>query len=561
MTEKIPTPYTILSFLFLIITFFWLQSIYSPFAFIQEGVYLLQPYDVKGALKGGIFFGAYLFAILAILVAILAKNSLLAVIFIVFISVTYGIDMFVQLVGSNKNGLSFEIFSLGMLEISRAMDVLLFKTPLVQASAIAVLLFLVLFLARKYMFKPIRVKTSYSVASFFMAVVLVLGVTLKIFSIVGQSFPAPIKTLSIAVEFFLENNNQEKRILSSSVNPIVKPEYKTIVWVIDESVGGQYLSVNGYEQDTTPYLKSLGSSHDFINYGVVPSISNCSATSNLFLRIGLTTKPSFSQNIQTFRDSMRKLPTIFQYAKRAGYQTYLIDAQAAEGQLQDRLSLDDTTYIDQFVTFSRRFIPNVRDQQALKVINNVLENEQEKLNFVVVVKWGAHWPYNLTYPVDKEYFKPATRESYTEMKEENKKLILNAYQNSIRYTVDSFLKQLTYKGIDSDQIVFYTSDHGQSLFYNNDPLTHCHSEDDLPKDEFKVPLMVFSKNVRDKLWINSASRVSQEQIFPTTLKMMGYSDKLYLSYGDPLDENNNIATRKSYILDTGKLVDFEETVN
>ena len=434
-------------------------------------------------------------SLLAVTLALFTRNRIVSIILITFIALTYGVDLFIQFIGSNDKGLSIGIFSLGMVEKTRANDMLLFKRQIFEAFGVIVAFILFAIISRKVFFKKFRVNTLVSLTAFIVMSAVTLFVVLRIFSVVAQAFPAPIKAVAIASEYYLENEVQEPRILAETIVPTNKPEYKTIVWVIDESIGGQYLSLNGYEKDTTPYLNSLAKSgnDDFQNYGIVPSIANCSASSNLLLRIGLT-----SHRQGDFNVNLKILPTIFQYAKRAGYKTHLIDAQVAQGQLQNHLSVYDKNDIDNFVTFSRKFIPNTRDQKVLESLEEILDNKADSLNFVVVVKLGAHWPYPLSYPRDQEFFKPATRESYTEMTNENKELILNSYFNSIRFSVDGFLKNLLENRDLDGKLILYTSDHGQTLFYNDDPLTHCHSGREMPMDEYKVPLLVFAKGAREK---------------------------------------------------------------
>ncbi|MCK7485365.1 MAG: hypothetical protein MZU97_07245 [Bacillus subtilis] len=59
-----------------------------------------------------------------------------------------------------------------------------------------------------------------------------------------------------------------------------------IVLVIDESIRGDHLSVNGYSRPTTPFLDDFATSDaDFYNWGVAIAGGTCSHTSNsCFLR-------------------------------------------------------------------------------------------------------------------------------------------------------------------------------------------------------------------------------------------------------------------------------------
>jgi len=545
---KLMSATTILTLLALLVGFSLIQSLATPFSFIEEGIYHLQPYDTKGLLKGGIYFGVYIGSLLAIALAIFTQNRIIASLLIIFISLSYGVDLLIQLIGNSAKGISLSVVSLGMIEKSRAGDMLLFKTQIFQALAVVIVFIIIAIILRRLILKRFRVNTLLSVSFFLFMSAMTWGAVFYIYSIVGQSFPAPVKSLAIGAEYYLENKNQKPRVLAENIKPAKTSDYKTIIWVIDESIGGQYLSVNGYNKDTTPYLKKIDkSSPNFVNLGVVPSISNCSGASNLLLRIGLTNHVEGD-----FKENLKALPTIFQYAKRAGFKTYLIDAQAAEGEMQNNLSASDRLDIDHFETLSRKFVPNTRDNEVLKQLNEILDSTDEELRFVVVVKWGAHWPYPLTY--QEEIFKPATRESYTEMVEENRELIFNAYYNSLRFSVDDFLFKLTNKRKLENQIIFYTSDHGQGLFKNNDPLTHCHEEsgEKLPMDEYRVPFMIFSKGIKNKFKKPAVNKNSQVQIFASTLKLMGYSQDILKIYGPTLSEGVKLGTRKVNVILTGK---------
>ncbi len=530
----------------------YIQSLSTPFSFIEEGVYHLQPYDLKGFIKGGIYFSIYLASLLVIALAIFTRNSLVAVILIGFIGLAYGVDLFVQLVGSNDNGISLGTFSLAMTESSRAGDMMLFKTQLIQASIFALAIIIGALVIRLFILKSFRINSWLGIGGIITLSVAVLGSVIAIFSIVGQAFPAPVKSIAIASEYFIEDQDNEPRVLKASIKATKPPQYKTIVWLIDESVGGQYLSVNGYEKDTTPYLRTISkTSPDFFNYGVVPSVSNCSASSNLFLRIGMTS--AFPTN--KIRSNKKSLPTIFQYADRAGFETYLIDAQVAKGQIQNFLSVSDKLEIDNYITYSRKYLPNQRDRQVLKTLKNILSKKDSKKRFIVVVKWGSHWPYPLTY--EKEIFKPAAKESFVEMIPENKELILNAYYNSLRFGTDDFQYQLTHDRKYNDEIIFYTSDHGQNLFKDDSPLTHCHEvKGTPPMDDYKVPLMVFSKNIKNKLKKPVDKITAQEQIFPTTLEFMGYPDSISKTFGPDLYEGTSPLSFQVNVGNTGRRVEY-----
>lgn len=528
---------------------FLLQSINSPIGFIIETNYLSQPYDKKGLIKGGLFLASYFLSVMAILTSIFIVNRYIAFLWISFFALLFGIDAYVQFLGSSSNGVTVALLSTAFSEVGRVEDLLVYKKPLLYALLVAILFFILASLARSLVREKYRIKTIWSLLFLISTIVGVGLLTYKIFSIKSQAYPAPIKMLLVLKEYWSLNHNDVERVLDSAVKPSQTNGYKTIVWIIDESISGKYLSLNGYAKNTTPFLESIKNSHFMQNYGIVASISNCSNTSNLFLRIGLTSSVQ-----QEFLQAKKSLPTIFQYAKNANFTTYLLDAQVTPGELQNNLTGNDLKFIDHNISYERTVLPQSRDKELLTSLSNLLSNTTEN-QFIVVVKWGAHWPYPLAYPKEQSLFSPAATETLTEMTIENKAIITNAYLNAVHYSVDTFLQNLLEKKNLDNKVIFYTSDHGQSLFSNDkSALTHCHysdKPDSLPLDEFKVPLMVFTKDAKTYFPKLENRLYAQEQLFPSTLQILGYSGLIYNIYGPTLFQGSEAAYVEAFVLDSG----------
>src|SRR6185436_5725531 len=121
-------------------------------------------------------------------------------------------------------------------------------------------------------------------------------------------------------------------------------------------------------------------------------------------------------------------------------------------------------------------------------LRELLQNS--KGNFVYVVKKGAHFHYENSYPSDDPAYvrflpKLKTTDSYGEEKERT----INSYKNAVSFAVDTFFERLLPAHLKNSTII-WTSDHGQSLQENGQKYTHCKSE----FEQAMVPLIVISEN-------------------------------------------------------------------
>ena len=103
-------------------------------------------------------------------------------------------------------------------------------------------------------------------------------------------FPAPIRVALLtawAWEHRLPHYAEREPTRFGVSGP---PLADHIVLVVDESVNGHSLGINGAPVDTTPWLSSRPDG--FFNYGIASAISNLSSSSNLVLQTGLPSRPS-----------------------------------------------------------------------------------------------------------------------------------------------------------------------------------------------------------------------------------------------------------------------------
>jgi len=516
------------------------QSIFDPTFVFKEINYLLQPYDLRGIVKGVIYLSTYTLTIVTFFVIIGIRSVKLFILFLFIIFILYIMDFFVQLLGV-RHGFSMNEYALSMNEAGNIKNLLTYIYEVMYAALLSLLFISIIYFIRKKIYK-VRFSTGI-LPIILIPTSLVYLAASNVSSINLSSYTALSKIPAIAAEYKIKSRAITDRLLDEKIIPTKAAKFNNIVWIIDESITGSFLSINGYVKDTTPYLNSLLKDTDKVsNFGTVNSISNCSAESNLFLRIGMN--PNLNLD---FKKVGYELPTIFQYAKRAGYTTWLFDSQASKDNLQNYLTLYDKEDIDHFETLDSNVIPKNRDKAFLdKYTTIVNKKNKNNKNFIVVVKFGAHWPYLLAYDNDYSPFTPAMETSLGGMDMEHKERQINTYLNTIVYSTDLYLKKLMSKIDLSDTVMFYTSDHGQNILETDSiKRTHCNTET-IVKNEVSVPLLVFQDNAKTLFPADENLFYSQIQIFPTTLSLLGYEGDIVEKYGKTLSDGFLKSNERKY---------------
>jgi hypothetical protein len=313
-----------------------------------------------------------------------------------------------------------------------------------------------------------------------------------------------------------------------------------IVLIIDESISGNYLDINA-PFGVHSNLKQARPGVDVFNYGYAASIANCSADTNVTLRYG-----------GTRADYMRinsTLPSIWQYAKKAGLRTVYIDAQRTGGNLQNLMTDTEKKDIDQFVQFDQTSVRD-RDMAAAAKLIELLNDDQPEL--VVINKVGAHFPVHDKYPDAFMAYRPTLpRGQFTEVADTGERngfngqpddwvLYRNAYKNTVLWNVGEFFARLFAQGNLNNALLIYTSDHGQDLHERGNPGLNTHCGGDPVEEEGLVPLVVIQgSDLKTLDWsaqlAANKDRSSHYNIFPTLLQLMGYDlTGIEAVYGKPL---------------------------
>lgn len=310
-----------------------------------------------------------------------------------------------------------------------------------------------------------------------------------------SSFYQTIADFSISGMFPSKRENIKNESIASPKN--------NIVLVIDESIRGDHLSINGYSRPTTPFLDNLDPGDNIIyNFGIAVSGGTCSHTSNALILTGV--RPGIDDFELT-----ESYPTVFQYASSMGYATYYMDAQT--NSFWNGLTDQDVIYLGSWIKAEDLGDDLNSDFYAAEKIVQIVSNGAG--NFIVLNKRGVHFLYEGSYPPDAEIWGPVPGE-YTSQPD----LVINPYDNGVRYNVNTFFERLlSDPEILVNTAIIYTSDHGQTLFENNASWAHCN----FTPQEAIVPLIVFGMNLPS---MDTSIHASHSSILPTLLDLMNVPD-------------------------------------
>lgn len=223
---------------------------------------------------------------------------------------------------------------------------------------------------------------------------------------------------------------------------------RAVVLVIGESTVKSHMSLYGYGRPTTPRLDSLAKAGRLLAFSNAVSVGN---KTNLSVPYLLTGNEGPDPKGRFYRT-----PTLFDYAKSAGFTTALLSAQELRwGGLDRVIAGRSVDLLEQ----GSRFSPGV---DVMKGADDMVLMNQGVLPFLDTVRSpfllviqmdGSHYPYSKHSPAAYKRFLPEETENG-----------VNAYDNTLVYT-DAVLG-LLWDRLSSrfpGALLLFTPDHGQSV--------------------------------------------------------------------------------------------------
>lgn len=320
---------------------------------------------------------------------------------------------------------------------------------------------------------------------------------------------APLALSAMAAERIMTQGAPERRSVAWNATTQNRP--RDIVMMIDESVRGDFVDLTPGNSHT-PRIAALAGK--FVNFGPAVSGGDCSVYSNAILRLAASRRD--------LAHSVNTNPTIWQYAKKAGYRTVYIDAQSTAKAVvvlgntnfmtaREKHDIDRTYLIDDVAM-------DHADLRLIEILRGELAGSQPV--FIYANKNGAHFPYDWSYPPSEAVYGPTVASAG----QDTVATRIASYRNAIRWSVDYFMQELFERADLSNTAMLYTSDHGQLLKVGES--THCTIFNPDPRVGL-VPLMAYAADpaLRARFAAGAAAnrgKASHFQIVPTVLELMGY---------------------------------------
>lgn len=255
------------------------------------------------------------------------------------------------------------------------------------------------------------------------------------------------------------------------------------VLVVGEASRADNWQLYGYDRKTNPQLSQ--------NQGIIKfdDVLTQSITTHKSVPLILT---SASAEDYSVIYSHKSIITAF---KEAGFKTAFYSNQIPDGSFLDFYASEADSHenirhseVGGYITI------NNFDEFMLPLLQSFINTATGNL-FIVLHTYGSHFNYRERYPSNFSLFMP---DDACKIRNENRQMLLNAYDNTVAYTDDFLSKVISILDrTKATTALFYSSDHGEDLLDDNRK-RFLHSSPSPTYYQLKIPLfMWFSEKYKD----------------------------------------------------------------
>ncbi|ATA25878.1 phosphoethanolamine transferase [Brenneria goodwinii] len=290
-----------------------------------------------------------------------------------------------------------------------------------------------------------------------------------------------------------------------------------VVFIIGETTRWDHMGLLGYERDTTPKLSKEKNLVAFRG-------QSCDTSTKLSLRCMFVREGGTADNPQR----TLKEQNIFAVLKELGFTSELF-AMQSEVWFYNSIEADNYSFREMIASEKENDGKSVDDMLLVDEVKDSLARYPKGKHLIVLHTKGSHYLYSMRYPRSYARYQPECMGVDASCSREQ---LINAFDNSVLYT-DSFIDNVINQVRDKKALVFYASDHGESIDENS----HLHGtpREMAPPEQFRSPMMVWAsdKFLADANNLNAFDRLKaqqrignthrHEELFDSILGCLGYT--------------------------------------
>lgn len=249
-----------------------------------------------------------------------------------------------------------------------------------------------------------------------------------------------------------------------------------VVFVIGETTRWDHMGILGYERDTTPNLSKEKNLVAFRG-------ESCDTATKLSLRCMFVREGGTMDNPgRTLKEQ-----NVFAVLKELGFSSELF-AMQSEVWFYNNTDADNYAFREQIGSEKRNQGKAVDDMLLVPELKASVDRHPNGKHLVVLHTKGSHYLYSQRYPREFARYQPECMgvDDFC-----SKDQLINAFDNSVLYT-DTVLHSVFDQLRDKKAIVFYASDHGESIDEN----MHLHGtpREMAPPEQFRVPMIIWASD-------------------------------------------------------------------
>lgn len=319
----------------------------------------------------------------------------------------------------------------------------------------------------------------------------------------------------IARQKELKSSQQNIQDFTFGITPV--KDSTLVIFYIGETARYDHFQINGYNRPTTPKLCTCS---NIVSYSHVYSLAN----------LTLNALPTLlTRAAPTDMSVLYNEKSIVEAFAEAGYKTAYISSNCDDTYMIRIMNTCEYHYL-----FPKTF--DAENSYDAALLPHVKAAYNQQCRMVLVHSLGSHFKYSMRYPKEDEYFTPAfgAQEAYVNINQEHKEFLINAYDNSIRYT-DKCLGELIdwVDSLDVPAVILYVSDHGES-FWDDEHNFVLHGSYVPTEAEYHVPFVVWYSNEYKATHIEQCEAIETNKdkmcasnvVFSSLLDMIGVKESV-----------------------------------